>query len=430
MAAARPTRPALANHENLVSTSAAARVDARRLWQRHLEMACHGATPAGGVNRQALSAQEAQAWRQLIDWGRAIGLTPATDAVGNLFLRWAGRDPQSAPVLTGSHLDSQPTGGRFDGVYGVLAALEAVQALQEAGHVPARPVDIVAWMNEEGSRFAPGMMGSSVFTGARTLQEVLDVTDAQGVSVREALAGHSAAFADLHRWPLQRPVYAYLEAHIEQGPVLEREGLSVGIVTGIQGKRTFSVTVSGHEAHAGTTPHAQRQDALMAAVRIIAALAQACQDPQDRTRFTVGRLEVFPNAPSVVPGSVNFSVDLRHPESSVLRELGDRFAPLCQAHAGPCGVALRELSTAMSLEFPESLRDLLRESAHQLQISHQDLLSAAGHDARYLHEVCPTGMIFVPCKDGLSHHEAESATEADLAAGARVLTQALETLTR
>lgn len=408
---------------------AAALVDARRLWRRHEEMARHGATPAGGVNRQALSADETAAWQHMLGWSRELGLTAATDEVGNLFLRWPGRDLQAAPVLTGSHLDSQPTGGRFDGVYGVLAGLEAVHAMQEAGHVPTRCVDIVAWMNEEGSRFAPGMMGSSVFTGARTLQEVLDVTDAQGTTVRQALAIQSAAFADLPRWPLHRPVHAYLEAHIEQGPELERQGLSVGVVTGIQGKRTFSVTVLGQEAHAGTTPNARRQDALMAAVRIISALAQRCQDPQDRVRFTVGRLEVSPNAPSVVPSAVRFSLDLRHPESGVLRELGDSFSGLCQAHSFPCTSDIRELSTAMSLEFPDPMQQLLRECASQLQIPSASLLSAAGHDARYLHDVCPTGMIFVPCKAGISHHEAESATEADLADGARVLTAALVTLT-
>jgi N-carbamoyl-L-amino-acid hydrolase len=418
------------DHEDLVSVTAAARVDARRLWLRHEAMARHGATAAGGVNRQALSVQEAQAWQLLIGWGRELGLMPATDAVGNLFLRWPGRDPLAAPVLTGSHLDSQPTGGRFDGVYGVLAGLEAVQALQEAAHVPARPIDIVAWMNEEGARFAPRMMGSSVFSGARGLQEVLAVTDADGVAVAEALADHAAAFADLPCWPLQRPVHAYLEAHIEQGPLLEREGLSVGIVTGIQGKRTFSVTVAGQEAHAGTTPSSQRQDALLAAVRIISGLVAWCHDPQDLVRFTVGRLDVLPNAPSVVPASVRFSIDLRHPDSQRLCHLGDGILAVCEAQAGPCRVTVTELSNAQSLEFPASIRQLLSACANDLQISHMDILSAAGHDARYLHEVCPTGMIFVPCKGGVSHNEAESATASDLAAGARVLTQALVALTR
>lgn len=400
-------------------------VDGARLWERHMAMARHGATAAGGVNRQALSAEEVAARRELLAWGDALGLAASTDAAGNLFMRMAGRDAQAAPVMSGSHLDSQPTGGRFDGVYGVLAALEAVQAMRDADVTPQRPIEIVSWMNEEGSRFAPGMMGSAAFSGAAPLGGMLPVTDADGVSVDEALRGMRDAFPALPEQPLGRPVAAYVEAHIEQGPVLEREGYSVGVVTGIQGKRTFRVTVRGEEAHAGTSRRAERRDALLAATAMIQALAAALYDAEDVVKFTVGRMTVRPNAPSVVAAEVTFSIDLRHPDSATLRALGDRVPAICAAHAAPCRVEATELVTAMSLEFPERVRGIIRDGAAALGIRTMDILSAAGHDARYLHEVCPAGMIFVPCRDGISHNEAESATPEDLRDGARVLAATL-----
>jgi N-carbamoyl-L-amino-acid hydrolase len=333
-------------------------------------------------------------------------------------------------VMTGSHLDSQPTGGKFDGIYGVLAALEAVQAMREAGVTPRRSIEIVSWMNEEGSRFAPGMMGSAAFAGSMTLAEMLPVRDAAGTSVADSLAAMRAAFPAVPELPLGRPVAAYVEAHIEQGPILEREGFSVGVVTGIQGKRTFRVTVRGAEAHAGTSMRKERKDALLAATAMIQALAAALHDAEDVVKFTVGRLVVKPNAPSVVAGEAVFSIDLRHPVSDVLRALGDRVPSLCAAHAGPCAVDVAELVTAMSLEFPEIVRTVIRDRAAALGIRTMDLLSAAGHDARYLHEICPSGMIFVPCRDGISHNEAESATPQDLRDGARVLAETLLVLSQ
>jgi N-carbamoyl-L-amino-acid hydrolase len=353
---------------------------------------------------------------------------PFTDPAGNLFLRLEGADPASPPVLTGSHLDSQPSGGRFDGVYGVLAGLEAVAAMRECGLAPRHPVEIVAWMNEEGSRFAPGMMGSAAFTGATPLESFLEVRDRDGVSVAEGLAALRAAFPDLPSRPLRRPVAAYVEAHIEQGPILEREGYRVGVVTGIQGKRTFRVTVRGEEAHAGTTSREERKDALLAAVRMIHALDGAMDAGGEAVRFTVGRLEIAPNAPSVVASSALFSIDLRHVDPATLTRLGDRIAGLCREQAGPCDVEVVELTSAMSLEFPRAMTGLVRERAASLGIRTRDIFSSAGHDARFLHAVCPTAMIFVPCKDGISHNPRESATPDDLAAGTRVLAETLMAL--
>jgi N-carbamoyl-L-amino-acid hydrolase len=400
-------------------------INAGRLLRRHMEMARHGATTAGGVNRQALSAEDVEAQKTLMRWGAALGLVAATDEVGNLFLRLPGREPDAAPVMTGSHMDSQPTGGKFDGIYGVLAGLEAMEAIRAAGIVPRRSIDLVAWMNEEGSRFAPGMMGSSVFSGASTLESILTVTDPLGTSVQQGLDQVRAALPTLPVWPLQRPVHAYIEAHIEQGPILERESCTIGVVSGIQGKRTFSVLLQGEEAHAGTSRRIERKDALMAALRVVQALSELCCDVEDIVKFTVGRFQVKPNAPSVVPAQVEFSIDLRHPDSSVLQALGDQIPELCVRNAGPCTVAVRELSTAMSLQFPQVIRSLITETAKKQSIPCMDILSSAGHDARYMHKVCASGMIFIPCAGGISHNEAESATEADMANGARVLAEAL-----
>jgi N-carbamoyl-L-amino-acid hydrolase len=291
-----------------------------------------------------------------------------------------------------------------------------------------RPIEVVAWMNEEGSRFAPGMMGSAAFAGATPLAKFLDVRDASGVSVREGLAALHAAFPDLPSRPLQRPVFAYVEAHIEQGPILEREGYAVGVVTGIQGKRTFRVTVQGEEAHAGTTSRGERRDALLAAVRMIDALDHAMRDDGDNVKFTVGKLDVPPNAPSVVAGTAAFSADLRHVDAAVLTSLGDRVPAICSAHAGRCSVDVVELTRAMPLAFPETMTTRVRQSAAALAIRTLDIYSAAGHDARFLHAICPTGMIFVPCKDGVSHNPRESAKPEDLAAGTRVLVDMLAAL--
>jgi N-carbamoyl-L-amino-acid hydrolase len=226
-------------------------------------------------------------------------------------------------------------------------------------------------------------------------------------------------------WPLRRPVHAYVEAHIEQGPVLERESRTIGVVTGIQGKRTFSVLLQGEEAHAGTSRRGERKDALMAAIQVVGALSAICNDAADIVKFTVGRFEVKPNAPSVVPSQVEFSIDLRHPDSSVLQFLGDQIPQLCASHAGPCAVAVRELSTAMSLQFPQAIRALIADVTQAQSISYMDILSNAGHDARYMHTVCASGMIFIPCANGISHNEAESATESDMAKGAQVLVETL-----
>ncbi|OAS18812.1 M20 family metallo-hydrolase [Methylobacterium platani] len=399
-------------------------VDGARLWRRLMDLSRFGARPDGGVDRQTLTPAEIAARADLVALGRSLGLEPFTDAAANLFLRLPGRRPDLPPVMAGSHIDSQPTGGRFDGAFGVLAALEAVEAIRAAGLVPERPIEVVAFTNEEGSRFAPGMTGSDLFTGARAMAEVAAIRDAEGIAQGEALAAVLAADRDVPQRPFQRPVAAFVEPHIEQGPVLERDGVPIGVVTGIQGTRRYRVRVTGAAAHAGTAERHERRDALMAAVRMVAAIDRAASDPSD-TKLTVGLFEVTPNAPSVVPAEVLFSIDLRHPDNAVVDRLDAAIRAIVEGERGPCAASLRQIQHNPSLTFSPVIRGAIAAAAGGLGLTHRDILSAAGHDARQLHDVCPTGMIFVPCRDGISHNPAEWAEPDDLAAGARVLADVL-----
>lgn len=403
-------------------------IHADRLWSRLMALAAIGATPGGGVNRQALSDGEIEAWRLVLAWAGEAGLEPATDAAGNLFLTLAGRDRSLPPVMLGSHIDSQPTGGKFDGAAGVLAAIEAVVQVGAAGIVPDGDVTVVAWMNEEGSRFAPGMMGSEAFAGERSLAAIRAVRDGEGTSVGEALDRLHAAFPAMARKPLGFPVAAYLELHIEQGPVLEATGRVIGVVTGIQGKKTFEVTISGAEGHAGTLDMADRRDAVAAFGRIVTALNAEIGGFDAVIKFTIGRVRVEPNAPSVVPSRVVFSVDLRHPDNAVLDTTGARLTAICHEQAGPCSVEVRPLVSAPSNDFDARLRAMITRAASDQGHASMDILSAAGHDARHLAKVCPSAMIFIPCRDGLSHVEHEWAEPAHVAAGAAVLAQVLRAL--
>ena len=403
-------------------------IDGARLWARHEALAAFGATPAGGVDRPALSRAEINARAQLMRWGAAIGLQPSTDEIANLFLRLPGRNPDLPPVLVGSHIDSQPTGGKYDGVYGVLTGLECLEAIMASGTKPLRSIELVCWTNEEGSRFAPGMMGSAAFAGKRRLQDILAVRDADGITVADALRDVRAAESALAHRPLCGTPAAYLEAHIEQGPILEMQSIPIGIVTGIQGKRTFRVRITGEENHAGTSPRSARKDALMDSIRVVSALRDAFADPEDIIRFTVGLFTVKPNAPSVVPSEVEFSIDLRHPDAAQLTSLGDKISSICEANCLSCRVDVRELIHDPPLEFPPPLRERLRAAARELGLPHMEIPSGAGHDARFLHYVCPTAMIFIPCWKGISHSENERITQADALAGARVLTMLVSQL--
>lgn len=400
-------------------------VNDARLTARIEALAQVGAYSPTGVDRQALTPGDAQGQAMLVQWAEEIGMAAYTDAIGNLFLRLEGTDPDAAPVMAGSHIDTQPTGGKFDGAYGVLAALEAAQAIAMSGQPHLHPIDVVAWMNEEGSRFAPGMSGSSVYAGARSLEETLAVTDEAGISIAAALAQVRAAMPTLPQRPLKSPIAAYIEPHIEQGTVLEEAGLSVGIVTSMQGKLTFRVTVEGEAAHAGTMPLSRRKDALLAALHCVQILNTAFHDETDVLRLTVGRFDVTPSAPSVVPSKVVFSIDMRHPDSLHLQALGDRVRGLCEKSAGPCHVSVIKLSGAPSLDFHPRIRSQLHDSGTFLGIEVMKLVSTAGHDSRYISDLCPTGMLFIQCRDGQTHNDLEHAEPKHMGDGARILAHAL-----
>jgi len=406
----------------------AAVVSEQRQWDRLMAMAALGAIPGNGVNRACLTDLDRRARRLLIDWAREIGASVSVDAAANLWLRREGTDSHASPVLTGSHMDTQPNGGRFDGIYGVIAGLEALTALHGAGAKLRRPVEVVAWTNEEGGRFAPGCMGSMAWSGFRRIEEFADVHDPEGTRFGDALAAHLSAESDLPHRLLGGEPHAYVEAHIEQGPRLENEGADIGVVTGIQGSRWFTVTLTGETAHAGTTPLSLRRDAVQDMLRAISALNVLMHDPHDVLRFTVGRVIVEPNTSNSVANRASFTIDLRHPDRRVLLARGDAIAGVIQAAVRDADVTVDETFHALPVSFAPSVIDTVERAAATLAYRHMRLPSGAFHDAQFVVPVCPTGMIFVPCHKGISHNPAEYSTPAQLGAGTRVLTQVMAEL--
>ena len=406
----------------------AEKVDEQRLWDRLMYLGQIGATNTGGVTRLALSDTEFSARHELIAWALQLKLDVYIDEISNLFFRLEGEDDQLAPVLTGSHIDTQPNGGKFDGAFGVVAALEALHAIKESGQPIRRSVEAVIWLNEEGSRFSPGMMGSEVFTGIRDLADVQEVKDSDGITVKEELERTLSEFSWLRKRPIGFQASSFIEAHIEQGPWLESAEIPVGVVLGIQGSRRYRVRVTGSQSHAGTEPMKQRKDALFSALDMIQAMRNELVGEDEQMKFTTGLFEILPNAPSVVPSSAYFSIDIRHPDSETLEQRGDRVFAICEANRGPCKVEVKQIAASASLEFPDDMKFCIREAANILQIPSMPIYSLAGHDARQLHYHCPTGMIFVPCHKGISHSDEENCNSSDLYLGTRVLAASLVSL--
>ncbi len=398
--------------------------DKDRLWRAVMDMAAIGATPGGGVGRLALSDEDRRARDLFVSWCETAGLAVRVDRMGNVFARRAGGDPQAPPVMTGSHLDTQPLGGRFDGIFGVLAGLEVMRTLDDHGVATRAPLDVVVWTDEEGARFTPGMAASGVFSGVYTLAEGLAASDPEGVTLGEALAAIGYAGSE----PVGGyPVDAFFEAHIEQGPVLEMERKVIGVVLGAQGQRCFQVTVTGEEGHAGTLPMTQRRDALLGAARMVDAVNDVAFGYEPHPVITVGRLHVRPNSPNTIPGEVVFTIDSRHPDDDVLDRVERELRAECARMAAGLGLDLgfQRTSRRASVTFDETCVGLVRAGARSLNFPWRDMHSAAGHDACHLSRVAPTAMIFVPCRDGVSHNERESAEPEHLAAGADVLLHAM-----
>ena len=401
-------------------------VNGERLWASLMDLATIGATPKGGVCRLAASELDGEARRLFIRWCEAAGCTVTVDRIGNIFARRPGRNPDLPPVMTGSHLDTQPTGGRFDGAYGVMAGLEVVRTLNDLGYETEAPIEIVAWTNEEGSRFSPAMTGSGVFTGVFDLAYGLARPDnVTGVSLGDELAKIGFAGPEPAGG---RPVAAYFEAHIEQGPILEAAGLPIGVVTGAQGQRWYEITVTGQEAHAGPTPMPRRRDALVGAARMIDAVNRIGHKHAPYACATVGFVQVSPNSRNTIPGRVFFTVDFRHPDDAILTQMDHDLRGACAeaaAISGGLDARVEEFWYFAPTPFDPALVGRVREAAQRLGYGHQDIISGAGHDAVYMARVAPTAMVFVPCKEGISHNETEDAAPADLAAGCNVLLNAL-----
>ncbi|MFL9891851.1 Zn-dependent hydrolase [Paraburkholderia sp. RL17-381-BIF-C] len=411
-------------HESTtVATFADLRVDGARLWDSLMQLARIGATDKGGVCRLALTELDREARDLFIAWAKEIGCSVRVDAIGNIFARRAGLRDDLPPVMTGSHIDTQPTGGKFDGNYGVLAGLEVLRTLADANVRTLAPLEVAVWTNEEGSRFVPVMMGSGVFAGAFTLEHALEQRDREGVTVRDALSqiGYAGANEKPHA------VGAYFEAHIEQGPVLEAHDKTIGVVQGALGQRWYDVTVQGMEAHAGPTPMELRRDALLVAADLIHAVNRIALDHAPHGRGTVGWLDVHPNSRNVIPGRVTLTVDLRAADDATLTAMDSALRAACSLAGERAGI---EVGVEQVVYFPPQpfaaeLVGAVKQGADTLGFSSMDVISGAGHDAVYLARVAPAAMIFVPCKDGISHNEIEDARADHLEAGCNVLLQAM-----
>lgn len=399
-------------------------VNKERLWDSLMEMAKIGGTEKGGCARLALTDLDRQGRDLFVRWCKEAGCTITVDRMGNIFARRPGRNNDLPPVVCGSHLDTQPTGGKFDGVFGVLAGLEVIRTLNDYNYETDAPVEVSVWTNEEGSRFAPAMVASGVFAGVFTEEYGLSRADLDGKTMGEELEriGYKG---DLDVGG--RPFKAFFEAHIEQGPILEAEKKTIGIVQGIQGIRWFECTVTGVESHAGTTPMNRRKDAMLGVSRIIDRINKIALGHAPFAVSTVGLVKVNPNSRNVIPGSVFFSVDLRHPKDETLLAMRTELEAATDEICAELGLThdLHEIWYNPPAPFDPDCIASVRQAAEEAGYSHMDIVSGAGHDAGYICKVAPTAMVFVPCEDGISHNEVENATPEDLAAGCNVLMRAM-----
>ena len=404
--------------------SAPVRVDGDRLWQSLMEMATIGATPAGGVTRLALTELDRQGRDLFVRWAEEAGCTVRVDAMGNIFARRAGVQDHLAPVVTGSHGDSQPAGGKFDGIYGVLAGIEVLRSLNDLGIRTQRPIEVINWTNEEGSRFAPAMIASGVFAGIYDLDYGLSRTDAEGVTLGQAL--QAIGYAGSHPVGGQA-IHAAFELHIEQGPILEAAGIDIGVVTGAQGQRWFEIELRGRSAHAGTTPMDHRLDAGLGMARVMELVHGIGLAQGEHGRATVGWANLYPNSRNVVPGRAVFSVEFRHPNEATLEAMEAQLRSQVQAiaHALGLGQEVRRIFQYAPIDFDADCIAKVDAAAEALGYSRKTMISGAGHDACYLSTVAPTAMIFVPCVEGLSHNEAEHIHPHWSEAGANVLLSAM-----
>ncbi len=399
-------------------------IDGKRLWDSLMEMAKIGATEKGGCCRLALTDLDKQSRDLFVRWCEAAGCSIKIDKMGNIFARRPGKNDDLAPVMVGSHLDTQPTGGRFDGVFGVLAGLEVVRSLNDLGLETERPVEVAVWTNEEGSLFAPAMVASGVFAGVYDLEYGLSRADGDGKTMGEELERIGYAGAEEVGG---REIHAFFETHIEQGPILEAENKTIGIVTDAQGQRWYELTLTGVESHAGPTPMARRKDALLGAARVVELVNRTGLDNAPVACATVGMMEVYPNSRNVIPGRVFVAVDFRHPDDEVLAKMDVALRAGIEKIAGEIGLEyeLEQIFYYKPVHFDEACVAAVREGAEAFGYEARTIVSGAGHDACYMAKVAPTAMVFVPCVDGISHNEIEDAKPEWITAGGNVLLRAI-----
>jgi len=408
----------------MTTSTDALRINGDRLWASLMELAAIGATDKGGVCRLALTDLDRQGRDLVTGWAKAAGMSVTIDKIGNGFMRRPGRNPSLPPIVTGSHIDTQPTGGKFDGNYGVLAGLEVVRTLNDLGIETEAPIEVAFWTNEEGSRFVPVMMGSGVFAKAFTLERAYAATDTAGKSVKDELTRIGYVGPEE---PGAHPIGAYFETHIEQGPVLEDHDITIGVVTGVLGIRWYDCTVTGMEAHAGPTPMALRKDALQVATTIMQEVVAIALRHPPHGRGTVGMVAVHPNSRNVIPGRVKFSIDLRNATDALVDQMDQEIRSFIAKTSEKTGlpIQIEEVSHYPAQPFHEECVEAVARSAQKLGYSNMRAVSGAGHDAVYMAKLAPSGMIFIPCKDGISHNEIEDAKPEHITAGCNVLLHAM-----
>ena len=407
-----------------MSSLANFQINGPRLWASLMEMARIGATAKGGVNRLTLTDLDSQSRDLFVRWCREAGCTVKVDRIGSLFARRRGADDSLPPVMVGSHLDTQPTGGKFDGALGVMAALEVVRTLNDLDIRTRHPIEICMWTNEEGSRFAPAMTASGVFAGVLKLEDALKIKDVDGREIGAELQRIGYAGPE----PVGgRPVHALFELHIEQGPILEEEGIEIGVVTAANGQKWYEITLEGVESHAGPTPMNRRKDALVGAARIVDLVNRIGFAHDPSACATCGMIQAYPNSRNVIPGRVFLTVDFRHPEAERLLSMDRQLRAGVEEIAAKAGlkVAMRMVADYAPQPFDPACIDAVRKAAMRLGHSTRDITSGAGHDAVYMARICPTAMIFTPCVDGISHNEAEDMKPEWATAGCNVLAHAV-----
>ncbi len=402
------------------------RIDGARLWESIMEMAKIGATAKGGSHRLTLSDEDKIGRDLFAAWCADAGLSMSIDEMGNMFARCPGSDNSLAPVGIGSHLDTQPFGGKFDGVFGVLAGLEVLRTLKEHGIKTTTPLEVVNWTNEEGARFAPAMLASGVYGGVFDLDwaqsRVAIDTGATVLDELKRIGYHGEQSARQHDFS------AFFECHIEQGPILDSEGITVGVVDTAQGFRWYDVSFEGFAQHTGSTPMIGRRNALLGMAKVVQAVDDIAQEHAPLARGTVGgQVEVAPGSRNIIPGKVNFTVDMRHPSAETLLAMDAALRGVCAEVAAEIGLelSLEEISYTAPVAFDKRCVAAVKGACERLGISHSYITSGAGHDACFVANIVPTTMLFAPCKDGISHHESESAEAEDLEAVGNVLLHAV-----